>query len=887
MSSSPAPPLRTRAFRLLLLLYPGEFRDEYGRELALVFADRYRDAPTAWQRALVWVEAIGGVLREAPREHMHVMMQDLRFAGRVLLRTPGFFGTALLTLALGIGATTAIFELIDAVGLRQLPVPAAHELAEVRIVGGNGGFGLNPGFYGQLTRPVWNEIRAHQKAFSGVFAWGTRELRTGQGADLRRASGIDVSGEFFSVLGIRPWRGRLLQPEDTAAPCDASRAVVSHAFWQAQLNGRELTPDTRLTINGTLHDIIGVTPPEFFGLAVGERFDIALPLCPPPNARREVFDVAVMGRLRPGWTFARASAQLNALSSGIFEATAPTGYNAASTERFKAFRLAAYPAGSGVSRLRAQFDTSLKLLLVISGLVLLIACANLANLMMARATARAREVAVRLALGASRTRLVRQFVAESCVLALLGAALGVGLAQILSRVLVWGLSSDAVVLSLTVSWRVVLFAAAVAVGTCVVFGVAPAFRATHIEPTEAMKTGGRGLSAGRDRLVVQRSMVVMQITVSLVLLVAALMFVRSFRNLITFDPGIRQDGISIAFVAFPWLGKLPAEQIVDFQRQLVEEIQSVPGVRNAAITSNLPLLGSSWTHGINLDQRKWWARFTWVGPGYFDTVGIPVLRGRGFTPHDMRSSPRVAVVNEEFVRQLVPDGDPIGRTFETQPEPDYPATRYEIVGIIPDTKYNSLRNDAEPMAFAPATQHPTVRAWAAIMIHSNSEPAVAIAAVKRLITERHPGGLAEFEVFKTRIHAGLVRERLLAILAGLFGVLAAILAMVGLYGLIAFAVAERRHEIGIRIALGADARQVVGMMMRDASRLLIVGLMLGVGASLWATPAAATLLFGLEPHDPATLIGSCLLLTIVTAAASFIPARDASRLNPIMALRQE
>ena len=887
MASSPAPPLRTRAFRLLLSLYPGEFRDEYGRELALAFADRYRDAPTAWQRALVWVEAIGGVLREAPREHVHVVMQDLRYAVRVLLRTPGFFVTALLTLALGIGATTAIFQLLDAVGLRQLPVPATHELAEVRIVGGNQGFGINPGYYGELTRPVWNEIRAHQEAFSGVFAWGTRELRTGQGADLRRASGIEVSGEFFSVLGIRPWRGRLLQPEDTDAPCQASRAVVSHAFWQAQLNGRELTPDTRLAINGTLHYIIGVTPPEFFGLAVGERFDIALPLCASTNPRREMFDVAVIGRLRPGWTIARASAHLNALSTGIFDATAPTGYNASSTERFKAFRLAAYPAGSGVSRLRTQYDTSLKLLLVISGLVLLIACANLANLMMARATARAREVAVRLALGASRTRLVRQFVAESCVLALVGAALGVGLAQVLSRVLVWGLSSDAVVLSLVVSWRVILFAAAVAVGTCVVFGVAPAFRATHIEPTEAMKTGGRGLSAGRDRLALQRSMVVMQIAVSLVLLVAALMFVRSFRNLITFDPGIHQDGIAIAFFGFPSRGKLPAEQLSNFQRELVADIQSIPGVRNAAMTSNVPLLGSSWSHGINLEQRKWWARFTWVSPSYFDTVGIPVLRGRSFTPHDLRSSPRVAIVNEEFVRRLAPEGDPIGRAFETQPEPDYPATRYEIVGIIPDTKYNSLRNDAEPMAFAPDSQHPTVRPWAAIMFHSSSDAASAIAAVKRLITERHPDVFAEFEVFKSRIHEGLVRERLLAILAGLFGVLAAVLAMVGLYGLIAFAVAERRHEIGIRIALGADAGQVIGMMMRDASRLLVIGLILGLGASLWATPAAASLLFGLEPHDPPTLIGACLLLTVVTVAASFLPARGASRLDPVMALRQE
>jgi predicted permease len=887
MRTSLPVPLRTRAFRLLLSLYPGEFRDEYGRELALVFADRYRDAPSAWQRALVWLDAIGGVLREAPREHVHVVMQDVRFAARVLGRTPGFFVTALLTLALGIGANTAIFQLIDAVGLRQLPVPAAHELAEVRIAGGNHGFGLNPSFYGQLTRPVWDEIRTHQEAFSGMFAWTTRDLRTGQGADLRRASGIAVSGEFFSVLGVQPWRGRLLQPEDAAAPCPTSRAVVSHAFWQSHLNGRELTPDTRLTINGAPHEIVGVTPPQFFGLAVGERFDIALPLCTPATVRREIFELSVMGRLRRDWPIQRASAHLNALSAGIFEETAPIGYNATGTAQFKAFRLAAYPAASGVSMLRMQYDTSLKLLLAISGLVLLIACANLANLMMARATVRAREVAVRLALGASRTRLVRQFVAESCVLAVLGAALGVGLAQLLSRVLVWGLSNEATALSLTVSWRVLLFAAAVAVGTCVVFGIAPALRATHIEPIEAMKTGGRGLTLGRDRLAVQRSMVVMQIAVSLVLLVAAVMFVRSFRNLITFDPGIRQDGISVAYLGFPSLGKLPPDQISDLQRLLVAEIQSIPGVRHAAVTSNVPLLGSSWSHGIHVDQQKWWARFTWVSPSYFETVGIPVLRGRGFTLHDTRSGPRVAVVNEEFVRRLVPEGDPIGRTLETQPEPDYPATRYEIVGIIPDTKYNGLRGGTDPMVFAPDSQHPTIGPWAAVMIHSSIEPAAAITAVKRLMTERHPEVFAEFDIFKTRIREGLVRERLLAILAGLFGALAAVLAMVGLYGLIAFAVAERRREIGIRIALGADGRQVIGMMMRDALRLLAIGLVIGTGASLAATPAAATLLFGLTPHDRPTLAGACVLLTIVTAAASFLPARDASRLDPVTALRQE
>jgi predicted permease len=696
-----------------------------------------------------------------------------------------------------------------------------------------------------------------------------------------------VSGEFFPVLGVRPWRGRLIQPEDAAAPCPTTRAVVSHAFWQSRMNGRELNGDARLTINGEPHEVIGVTPPEFFGLAVGERFDIALPLCTPREVRREVFALAVMGRLKPDWTIARASAHLNALSASIFDVTAPAGYNAAGTAQFKAYRLAAFAAPQGVSRLRAEYEAALGLLLGISGLVLLIASANLANLLMARATVRAREVAVRLALGASRIRLLRQFVAESTLLAILGAALGIGVAQILSRVLVWGLSSETTVLPLTISWRVLLFATVVAVAACAVFGIAPALRATRIDPVSAMKTGGRGLTAGRDRLIVQRSMVVMQTAVSLVLLIAALMFVRSFRNLMTFDPGIRRDGVSVAFLAFPSLQGRAQEQINEKQRQLVADIQTVPGVRTAAMTTNVPLFGASWSHGIHVDQRKWWSRFTWVSPSYFETMGIPILRGRGFTTHDTRNSQRVAVVNQEFVRQLVPDGDPIGRTLETQPEPQYPATRYQIIGIIPDTKYNSLRNEAEPMAFAPDSQNPAVGPWAAIMVHSSIEPAAAIAAVKQRLTERHADVFTEFQVFKTRIHAGLVRERLLAILAGVFGGLAAVLSMIGLYGLVAFAVAERRREIGIRIALGADARRVVAMILRDATRLLAIGLIVGVSGALWATPTAASLLFGLAPHDLTTFAAACLLLIATTAMASFIPARAAARLDPVTALRQE
>jgi putative ABC transport system permease protein len=875
-----------RAFRVLLSLYPGEFRDEYGREVAMVFDDRYRRATTAGQRAHIWLEGLIGVLKEAPKEHLRMIFHDLRFAARVARRSPGFATTVVLTLALGIGANTAIFQLINAVRLRPLPISGAGELTEVRIVGGNQGFGINPGRYGQLTRPVWYELRAHQQALSGIFAWATLELRVGEMSDLRAVNGIAVSSEFFRVLDIQPWRGRLIEPADEAT-CPVSRAVVSYTYWQKALDGRELSGAAPLRVNGELHEVIGVTPPGFFGLAVGESFDIALPLCQPGELRHEVFDVAVMGRLGPGWTMKRASDHLAALSADVFEVTTPTGYSAQSIERFKSFRLAAYPAFAGVSQLRTAYDTPLTLLLAITALVLLIACANLANLMLARAIARSREVSIRLTLGASRTRLLRQFLAESGLLAIIGAAIGIGLAQVLSRGLIRVLSTrgEPPTLSLTTDWRVLLFTGLVAIAACVVFGTAPAFRAMHTQPLEALTTGGRAMTAGRGRISTQRLMVVTQIAVSLVLLTAALLFVRSFRNLITFDPGMRRAGIVVARVGFGQSGIAP-ERFNDFQRELVATVKAVPGVFDAATTTHIPLLGGSWGHGVTVGDRRGGAMFTWVGPGYFATMGIPVIEGRDFTLRDTSTSPRVAIVNQAFERRWV-GGDSIGQTLRTNPEPRYPSTVYEIVGVIRDTQYNSLRGETPPMVFAPDSQFPNIGAWANLMIHSAVDPALTIAAVRNRIRQGHPEIFVEFDDFRQRILDGLIRERLLAMLAGFFGVLATLLATVGLYGMISFTTAQRRQEIGIRAALGARRRQIVGMVMRDAGWLMVAGILCGAVLSLLAGRSAAALLFGLTPYDPSTLLVACLLLAIVTATASFLPASRASCLDGLTARRDE
>jgi predicted permease len=815
------------------------------------------------------------------------LLMDLRYALRTLRKSPGFTVTAIVTLALGIGANTAIFMLLDAIRLRSLPVQNPQELAEVRISDlGHHGMGINQQ-YGELTRPLWQEIRDQQQAFSGVFAWSVNLRYVGRGSEMRHFHELRVSGDFFRVLGIRPFRGRLLMPEDEGA-CPMARAVVSYSYWQSELGGRDLGRGIKLVVDNELVEVIGVTPPGFFGMVVGENFDIAIPYCQPKeDLRRDIFEVSVMGRLKPGATIQSASAEMEALSPGIFEATTPPGRDAHTTENYKHFRLAAYSASTGVSSLR-EYDRSLFLLLGIAALVLLIACTNLANLMLARASARQREMAVRLALGASRSRLLRQLLTESLLLAATGAPLGIALAQSLSRLLVRSFSTEGatVTLQTVTDWRVLLFAVGVATLTCAVFGVVPALRATRAEPISAMKTGGRGTTGGRERFSLQRLLVVTQVSVSLVLLVGALLFVRSFRNLMTFNPGMRESGITEAFLGF-WQSNLPRERWADFQRELLDEVRSVPGVLKAATTTNVPLSGGSWEHGIHIGSQDGNSKFTWVSPDYFETMGIPIIRGRSFAREDTASSQRVALVNENFIHRYSSGADPIGQTLRTSPEPDYPATVYEIVGIIPDTRYNDLRGETPPMTFAPASQFPGQGPWTSVMIHSNLPPAAVAEAAKRAIAGKHPDVVTEFIDFQREIRDGLVEERLMAMLSGFFGLLAVLLAVVGLYGVISYIVVMRRNEIGIRMALGASRGDVVGIIVRQTLVLLALGVAVGVMLALAAVRSASSLLFGLQPNDPLTFAAASALLVTIALIASFLPARRASRVDPMVALRYE
>jgi predicted permease len=827
------------------------------------------------------------------------LIQDFRFALRTLRKNWGFAATAILTLALGIGANTAIFQLLDAVRLRNLPVADPARLGAVRIKSGTRGFGVSAGDYDTtLSYPMWQQIRLHQQAFSGVFAWGaSTSLTLDEAAQQGRAQGLWVSGEIFSVLGVPPLRGRMFTAQDDQPNCGLPGAVISYGLWQSEFGGQDSAIGSRLIIEGRPTEVLGVTPQNFFGLEVGKHFDFAVPFCSLPAyfpsgqstvERSDYFWLHVVGRLKPGVTLEQASSQLAAMSPGFIEATLPRGYNSSSLNIYRNFTLAAFPGGNGISWLRQTYDTSLWLLLGTTGLVLLIACANLANLMVARATTREREMAVRLALGATRWRLIRQLLSEGFLLAAAGAAAGVALAEIFSRSLVRSLStqSDLIQLDLGLNWRMLCFTGAVAILTCASFALVPAFRSSRAEPGTVLKGGSRGTTPGPERFSVQRLLVVSQIAVSVVLLVGALLFVRSFWNLATVDPGFREKGILIIYVDFRRL-ELPSDRYVFFIHDLLAAVKTVPQVESAATSTHVPLNGKYWNLGVHVNGVEGGCKFVWASPEYFETMQIPLLAGRGFNDRDTSASPHVALVNETFVRQYFPGATPMGKTFRTKAEEGFPETEYEIVGVVKNTKYSELREPTPAVVFAPADQFPSLRPAVELFVRTASPPSATIAALKERFNRISPAIKLEFHVFQRDIEEGMNRERLMAVLSAFFGALAALLATIGLYGVISYIVTSRKNEIGIRMALGANRWGIVSVVLRQTLVLLGVGVGAGLVLAMAAAKGADSLLFGLRSNDPLSLLGAAGLLAVVALAASYIPAYRASRVDPTHALRHE
>jgi len=832
---------------------------------------------------------------------LEAFWQDTRFGARLLRRSPGFALVALASLALGIGANTAIFQLLDALRLRTLPVNDPQELAEVKVDETLNKGGLTGSFTGgrpKLTNALWEGIRDSQQAFSGMLAWSTERFNLAQGGEARYAQGLWVSGDFFNVLRVPPVQGRVLNTADDQRGCPSPAAVISHAFWQREYGGAASAVGSRLLLDGHPFEIVGVTGPSFFGVEVGRRFDVAVPLCAEPilrgaDNRYEKPDhwwLAAIGRLKPGWTIDKASAQLASISPGLLQETVSPRYNAEDAKNYLAVVLRAFPASTGVSNLRRTYESPLTLLLAITGLVLLVACANLANLMLSRATAREREIAVRLAIGASRARLVRQLMAESLLLAAMGAILGVAIAHALSRALVSFLrvGSNRVFLELKPDGRVLAFTALIAVVTCLLFGLAPALRAARAAPGTVMKAAGRGLTDNRSRLGFRRTLVVAQVALSLVLVVGALLFVRTLRNLNTLDAGFGQDGILVTQLDLRPMN-VPRGRLLTLYREIEERVGQASGVASAASTYIVPVSGSGWNNRILIGGavQKDYPNFNRVSPGYFRTMGTPFVSGRDFDERDTAQSPTVAIVTERFVSRYLPGRDPLGATFQVEDAPGAPQPLYQVIGVVKDTKYRDLRDPFSPLVFLAEAQDPEPGPYMSLLVRSQGDLATIVPSVKAAALSFSPAVGIEFKVFKTHVRETLFRERLMATLSGFFGALATVLATIGLYGVMSYSVARRKGEIGLRMALGADRGAVIGMIMREAATLLAAGVVVGSALALLAGRAAGKLLYGLEPGDPATLAMAAATLATVAAVASYLPAARASRLEPTAALREE
>jgi putative ABC transport system permease protein len=820
---------------------------------------------------------------------------DLRFGARLLQKNPGFAIVAILSLALGIGANTTIFQLLDAVRMRTLPVKDPQHLARVKIV--DSPHCCHGDFYSSdadLTGALWNGLRDQQQGFSRIAAWVPTRRNLGQGGEARYANTVMVSGEFFDVLGVQPLLGRLISPADDHRGCGAQGAVLSYPFWQREFGGRPQALGSKLTLSGQPFQIIGVTPANFYGVDVGQNFDVAIALCSEPvfSTKGPLMDnpaawwIATIGRLKPGWSIERASTQLAAISPGIFAATLPGQYDAIEKKDYLTFRLGALPAATGVSGLRHDYEDPLWVLLALSGLVLLIACANLANLMLARASVRQREMALRLTLGASRARLIRQLLAESLLLAALGTIAGAVLAQILSRVLVAFLSThdNQIFVELTPDWRVLGFAAALAILTCVLFGLVPAMQASRTDPGVVMKTG-RGLTASRDRFLLRRVLVVSQIALSLVLLTGALLFVRTFRNLVTLNAGFQQDHLLVVDFDFSPLKLATASQMA-YKQELLARMQSIPGVSSAAETLFSPLSNSGWNNFIDVPSgpQREDVNLARVSPAYFRTMETPFVAGRDFNQTDTPASPRVAIVNEAFAHKFMGGANPLGRIINDSGKPDQ---TYQIVGLVKNTKYYHLREDPRPIVFVSFTQANGPEEDSKLMIRSDEPLASLISSVKHAANDINPSLVLTFTVLKTQIREGLLREQLMATLSGFFGALATILAMVGLYGVISYMVVRRRNEIGVRMALGASRNDILVMVLREAAILLGIGLVTGTVLALAAGTAAASMLYGLKPRDPLTLGAAITGMIIVALLASLLPAQRAATVHPMEALREE
>lgn len=842
--------------------------------------------------------------RESLGAHFfETLLQDIRFGLRLLRKSPGFTLVAVLTLALGIGANTAIFSLIDTVMLRLLPVQEPQQLVQLLKFNPMRGGRTDGGF----TYALWEQVRDHQDIFSDTVAWSEHVFDLSQGGAVHNVQGIFASGGFFSTLGVRPAAGRLLTAADDQRGC-AAVAVLSYGFWREHFGGAASAVGSTISLNRQPFQVVGVSSPGFYGVEVGNKFDVATPVCSAAlfdgkKSRLDIRDwwwLSIVGRVKPGVNPEQLKARLKILSPQVFAGALPPDWGEEGSRDFLQRQLVSVPAATGISEVRTQFGQPLAILLAVTGLLLVIASANLASLMLARAAARHKEIAVRKALGASRVRLVRQLLTECLLLSSAGALLGVLLARWGTVLLVRQISTatDTVFLDLSPDVRVLGFTACIAVVTAVLFGILPAVRSSHVSLTMAMKGGQHPESGHRTHLRVRPEgwIVASQVALSLVLVMVAGLFLRSLLNLVRLDLGFNRTNVLLVSANLKSAG-VPPDQRFDVYREIETRLRSLPGVVSAGRSNRTPISRGGWSQPVAMDlpgapkpeDTSVW--FHSISPGYFQALRTPLLAGRNFTESDNKTSARVAIVNQAFLHEFLPNTEPVGRYFRRIEGPLKPATTIQIVGVVKDSKYSSLREDPFAQAFFPISQIPDSNPEAdnaeVFVVRAASRPSALISAVQSAVGDVNKGIALNFQSLAQQVDDSIVQERLLAVLSGFFGALALLLAMIGLYGTLSYLVNRRQGEFGLRMALGAQRTSILRLVMRDVTVILLAGAMAGIAISFATVRLIQKFLFGLTTHDPVTLWCSLALLVVVGLIASYLPARRAMRVEPMIALRYE
>ncbi|HEY0321339.1 MAG TPA: ABC transporter permease [Pyrinomonadaceae bacterium] len=813
------------------------------------------------------------------------LWQDIRFGLRMMLKTPGYTLIAIITMMLGIGANTTIFSVVNAILLRPLPVAQPERLVNVHSTSPDGSS------FHSFSYPDYVDYRDQNEVFDGLAAYTVNAYSLSTGGQSERIFGIVTSENFFTVMGVRPSFGRFYTAEENRTESGDPVAVLSYGYWQRRFASDPAIVGKTLTLNGHAYHVIGIAPPKFTGPRVAFAPDVYVPMWTQPLAlprladwlnNRQAGSLELVGRLKPGVTPQGAQANLSAIVQRI-ALQYPDSHKGKGVE--------VRPTNTGLGQMQGAAVGFMSVLMAIVGLVLLIACANVAGLSLSRAAVRRREIAIRLAMGASRSRIVRQLLTESVMLFLFGGAAGLLLAAWFTDLLLAFKPPVpfTIELDLGFDWRVLGFTLLVSLVTGIIFGLAPALQASRADVLPALKdeTAGGGFHRSRLRSI----FVVGQIAVSIVLLVSTGLFLRSLQHARQLDPGFNPENVlNVGFdLSIQGYDEARGQQ---FYRQVMERVQQLPGVESASLARNVPLTGSNMELGINLEgreppagSRSFHTDFNVIGPKYFSSLGINLLRGRDFDERDKMGAPRVAVINETMARRMWPGVDAIGQRFFLGQVSD--GEPVEVVGIVKDGKYRTLGEEPRPYFYMSAAQEYQPQMTLHIRTAPGNEANVLAGLRQEVDSIDRTIPFLDVMPLTRAIGVSLIPIKVATTVAGFFGIVGLLLAAVGIFGIVSFNVSQRTREIGIRTALGAQRTDVLKLIIKQGMRLAVIGVVVGLLASVAVTRLLASLLYGISATDTVTFMGVALLIIIIALVASYIPARRATRVDPMTALRYE